>query len=179
MLETKVDFTSLEVLARMTNTRIEAREICDRWLLLTYDIPKSQAGNKARHEFLKKARELGAGRHTDSTYLMPWTPDAEVLALQVGKVGKACVWTSQTTNPFEAKEITQKYDAELLPIIDEISERISKMEEHKRKNHRKRLEKMYEKTERMIGALERAIIRRGSNDLFILLTLEKRRLQGI
>ncbi len=53
------------------------------------------------------------------------------------------------------------------------------MEEHKSKNHRKRVEKMLEKTERMIGALERAIIRRGSNDLFILLTLEKRRLQGI
>ncbi len=87
----EVDFASLEVLARMTDTHIEAREICDRWLLLTYDIPKNTAGNKARHEFLKKARELGATRHTDSTYLMPWTPDAEMLALEVARTGKACV----------------------------------------------------------------------------------------
>jgi len=40
MNETKETvFGTLEVLARLTDTKIETRDIVDKWLLLTYDSP--------------------------------------------------------------------------------------------------------------------------------------------
>lgn len=174
-----VDFSRLEVMARMTDTNIEAREICDKWLLITYDIPVSKAGNKARAEFLANARLIGAARHTDSVYLMPWTKNAEVLALRLARAGEVCVWTSQTTDEAKAREITKSYDEGLQPQLDEISERVDRIAEHINKNRMKRAHKMVEKTERMIDNMEQAIIRRGSAQLYVLLALIKRRFQVV
>jgi len=172
-----VDFSRLEVLARLADTKIEARELVDKWLLITYDIPKSEAGDRARREFLNQARMIGATRHTDSVYLMPWTKHAEVLALQLARAGEVCVWTSQTTDEVKAAEITKSYDKGLEPQLDEISGRIDRIAENLDKKCFKRAHKMMDKTERMINNMEQAIIRRGSAQLYILLTLLKRRFE--
>jgi len=180
-MEKKADFTSLEVLARLTGTPMpETRELVDRWLLLTYDLPHNQKGDKARREFLVNARMIGATRHTDSVYLMPWTKTAEVLALQLARAGgDLCVWTSQTTEEDKAREITRNYDQGIEPVLDEISGRVDRIEEHMNHRRFKRAQKMMDKTERMLTGIEQALIRRGSAELFIYLTLIKRRLQSI
>lgn len=174
-----VDFSRLEVLARMTDTKIEAREICDKWLLLTYDIPHNENGDRARREFLDRARLIGATRHTDSVYLMPWTKHAEVLALQLARAGEVCVWTSQTTDEVKATEITKSYDKGLEPQLDEISERVDRITYYINKNWMKRAYRMVDKTERMLDNMEQAIIRRGSAQLYILLSLIKERFQSV
>ena len=176
-MENGVDFSSIEVLARMTDTKIEAREICDRWLLITYDIPNTEAGNKARRDFLSEARLIGASRYTDSVYLMPWTKHAEILALGLARAGEVCVWTSQTTDNVKAAEITKNYDKGLEPQLDEISERIDKIEYNVNHDRMKRANKMLYKTDQMLENMEQAIIRRGSAQLYVLLTILKQRFQ--
>ena len=172
-----VDFSRLEVMARMTDTVIEARELVDKWLLITYDIPHTENGDRARREFLNSARLIGASRHTDSVYLMPWTKHAEILALRLGRAGTVCVWTSQTTDEVKAAEITKNYDKGLQPQLDDISERIDKIAYNISKERMKRAYKMLDKTERMLDNMEQAIIRRGSAQLYVLLSLIKERFQ--
>lgn len=179
MEKEKVDFSSIEVMARLADIPIETREICDRWLLLTYDLPNTAEGNRARRKFLLDAYMMGATRHTDSVYLMPWTPDAEMLALRVASAGKACVWTSQTTNKAVAQEITQSYDKALEPMLDKIGERIDKIEWHLSALHQKTAVRMMDKTDKLLGAAERAIIRRGSAELYILMVLLQQRFATI
>lgn len=174
-----VDFSSIEVMARLTDVKIETRELVDRWLLITYDLPHNEAGDRARREFLDQARRIGATHHTDSVYLLPWTTYAEQLALQLATRGEVCVWTSQTTNEAKAKEITASYDAGLAPQVDEISERLDKISEHLSAKHFKRADQMLEKTVEMVDALEDAILRRGSAELFISLQLLRRRMKAI
>jgi len=168
---------SLEVLARLSNTKINVRDVCDQWLLITYDLPKSEEGDKARRQFLVQAAAIGATRHTDSVYLMPWTPSAESLALGLSKVvgGKVVVWTSTTTDTVQAAEITRNYDASLRPILDEIIERIDRINEYQVKGWYKRANRMIPKTDRMLAQAEQAILRRGSASLYALLVIVRKR----
>ena len=167
---------SLEVLARMTDTPIEVRDFVSKWLLLTYDLPHNEKGDKARRDFLLQARAIGATRHTDSVYVMPWTTTAESLALKLARAGgEVIVWTSSTTDESKAKEITKAYDRSIEPILDEISERIDRMVEYLNKNQKKRAYKMMEKTERMLNQVEQAVQRRGSMELYVLLTIIQKR----
>lgn len=166
---------TVEVLAKLMGIQIECREICDKWLLVTYDIPHNKTGDAARRAFLVTARTIGATRHTDSVYLMPYTSSAEALALEVAKKGDVCIWTSNTTDQSKAAEITKSYDAGLQPILDEIDARIDKISKHLRDKHYKRADKMRVKTEKMLASVKNAIIRRGSAQLFILVTLLEKR----
>ena len=108
---------------------------------------------------------------------MPWTKSAEIIALQLARVGEVCVWTSQTTDEARAREITQNYDKGLEPQLDEISERLDRIAENLDKKRYKRAHKMMDKTERMLNNMEGAIVRRGSAQLYVMLTLLKRRFE--
>lgn len=44
----KPDTDSLEVMARLMDVDIETREICDKWFLITYDIPHTKEGDRAK-----------------------------------------------------------------------------------------------------------------------------------
>lgn len=176
---TKPDFTTIEVLARMTSTPIECKDLCDKWLLLTYDIPHTDKGDKARRAFLSSARMVGATRHTDSVYLMPWTRTAEVLALELARAGEVFVWTSQTTNEKKAAQITESYDQSMRPMLDEIEERIDRIDFHLDKKRFKRAKKMMDKTELMVNSTRDAIIRRGSAELYIQVVLLERRFNAL
>ena len=175
------DTSMLEVMARMTDTKINIKEVCDKWLMITYDLPHTEEGDRARREFLMAAHSIGAAKHTESVYLLPWTPEAEVLALELSRVknGEVFIWTSQATDQSKIKEITQTYDEGLAPIMDEISERIDRIEEHQARERYGRAEKMLPKTEKMLDDMQDAILRRGSAVLFIHLQLMQRRFAGL
>ena len=168
---------SMEVLARMTNTDLEIRETCDRWIIITYDLPHNEEGDKARYNFLQQARSIGATRHTDSVYLLPWTPVAEHLALDLARVpkGNVVVWTSKPTDESKNIEITRSYDESLEPIIQEISERIDHIVELQNKDLFGRANRMMDKTAKMIEEVDQAIIRRGSMALKVQLDIQRRR----
>lgn len=41
------DKSSMEVMSRLAGIPLEVREIVESWLLITYDIPKSEEGDRA------------------------------------------------------------------------------------------------------------------------------------
>jgi len=94
------DTSTLEIMARMTDTPINIREVVDKFLMITYDLPHTEEGDRARREFLAVAHSIGAAKHTESVYLLPWTPEAEVLALELSRVkdGEVFIWTTQPTD---------------------------------------------------------------------------------
>jgi hypothetical protein len=157
---------SLEVMASLTDTPIEVRDLVDNWLLITYDIPHTEAGDKARREFLMKAMAIGASRHTDSVYLLPRSPLAEELALKLARSGEVVVWNAEPTDSAIKPEITQTYDKGLEPILDEIAGRIDRINEHMEARRIKRANKMIPKTERLLDQVGSAIERRGSGPLW-------------
>ena len=168
-------FDSIEIMAEMSNTNIEMRDIVDKWLLLTYDIPHSEEGDRARREFLQEAYLIGATQHTESVYLLPWTPAAELIALRVARAGKAVVWTSSLTDQAKAAEITRNYDRGIKKTLDEITDRIDRIVEHNRKKRFKRAFKMKAKTARMLDGMDEALQARGSQTLMLLHIMLKRR----
>lgn len=160
----------------MTDSRIQVRDVVDKFLLLTYDLPDTEAGNKARTHFLTEARAIGAVSHTESVFMMPWSPAAEALALNLAKTegGEVICWAqAQPLN--KAEEITQRYDNALKPIMKEISGRLDKMGDYMHLKQRGRFLKMMPKTERLLANAEAAVTRRGSEVLTIWLELLKGR----
>lgn len=175
------DKSSLEVMARLTGTPINVKDIVEDWILITYDLPHTEEGDKARREFLLSARSIGASRHTDSVYLLPRNPQAEVLALELSRVknGEVVIWYSEPADKTLLKELTETYDKGLEPILDEISERLDKTEEHLALEHYKRAEKMRGKTVQMLQDMTDAVFRRGSEYLYLKLLVLKRRFEAM
>ena len=170
---------SMEVLAKMSDIAIGVREMCNEWLLITYDIPHTPDGDIARRNFLAHAHAIGATRHTDSVYLMPFTPESEALALRLATAGKVVVWTSKTTNPELAKEVTRNYDENLSPLFEAIEERIDKILDHLMNQRKKRAAKMLDKTGEMLDNLDGTVARRGSAVLMVRLNILRQRYAGV
>ena len=168
-------FDMLGILSTMTGTKVEAKTIISDWLLITYDIPHTPDGDKLRREFLEQARLIGATKHTESVYLMPFSSRAELLALKLAKRADAIVWTSQTTDDGVARQLTKKYDRYLTNMLDEISERIDRQADHIRNRAFKRANRLIEKTQRLIDAAEDSLIRRGNVTKLTYLTLLRQR----
>ena len=165
----KHSLTTIEVVARMTDNKIVTKEFVDEWLLLTFDIPTTKEGSVARNEFYKKAYALGAIQNTESVYLCPWTPEAEVMAMELAKVSnsKVIVWSRAKTTAEASLEITQRYDAGIKKIMSVISKRIDRLEEMIQKKWFKKAQKYTIKTEQLLEHVEAAIIRRGSASMLL------------
>lgn len=168
----------IEVMSRMAGIPIEVKAICHQWILLTYDLPATKEGDKARSAFLKRARAIGAIEHTASVYLLPWTPESENLALDVAEAGHAYLWTSEVKDEKRARELTSTYDTKLEPVFDQIGERIDRIEGHQEKRP-KLAQRMAEKTRQMLDDVEAAITRRGSADLYVMVIILRKRLEGL
>lgn len=154
----------LEALARLTDSNIKMQEIVKHFILITYDLPTTREGNKARQEFLNEASAIGAICHTESVYLLPDSPEAQVLALNLAKIkgGEVICWGNAT--PLNhAETITAKYDAGLKSKLREVVVRLDKIDAYRFGRYRKTALRMIPKTERLISNLEPAIKRRGQS----------------
>lgn len=158
----------LEITAKLSGVEVHTREICDKWILLTYDMPHTPAGDKARREFLLAARKLGACQHTESVYLLPYSAAAGDAVLELTKAGKVVVWTSENTNPAQAAEVTRNYDVELKDMLKKLSKRVDRMIELRKAEKYGLLNKMREKTDAMMNDMGDAVRRRESIDLDII-----------
>lgn len=152
---------TLEAMKRFTDNPVKIKKVIDKWLLLTYDLPHTPEGDKARAEFLARANAIGATRHTDSVYLMPWSPAAEKIALDLAKTeGSDVIVWSQAQPLDRADEITNNYDNALKPKLREISERLDRMSQYMIKNQQGRMLQMVKKTQRLLQEAEATIKRR-------------------
>lgn len=156
---------SLKAMSAFANVDIQVRELVDRWILLTYDLPVTREGNEARYKFLANARRIGAIKHTNSVYLMPWTPQAELAALEVSAIGDAFLWISEIKEDKVAK-LTQDYDRKSKVVFDEVEKRLDKIEGHIIQNHNKLAARMLDKTRPMVDSLINIASQRGAIDLY-------------
>lgn len=118
----------LEAQAVMLESPVELKEVADSFILITYDLPRTEEGDKARLEFLKEARKIGAVQHTESVYIMPWTQDANVAAVLAAKVekSKVFVWFTKV-DPAVGEQLLVHYDMTVRRWFDEVDERLTRM----------------------------------------------------
>lgn len=116
-----------ETFAKLQGVEIHTRELVDEWILITYDIPVTEAGKIARAKFLDMAPRIGAMMHSRSVYLMPNTQQAQLVAVELSKTvgGQVYLWTSKMEGD-KAIEITRFYDNRLNEEITNIEDRMEK-----------------------------------------------------
>lgn len=121
---------SLEAVARLAEIKINTRELVDEWVLITYDIPVTEAGKIARSKFLKTAPKIGAMMHSRSVYLIPNTSQAQAAALDLASTvgGEVYIWTSRMDED-QAKQVTSFYDNKINDAIENIIDRLGKQNE--------------------------------------------------
>lgn len=160
---------SLKTMAALSGVDMQVKEICDRWILITYDLPHTEEGDKARVKFLKEASLIGAMMHTESVYLMPWTPESELMALELAEIGNAYLWLSSAKGVDESSEInkdlTSSYDVRVADLLVKVHKRIVQMQEHVSAGNISAAERMREKTDRLLNATASIVARRGSVEL--------------
>jgi len=156
---------SLKAMSAFANVDVQVRELVDKWILLTYDLPVTKEGNDARYKFLASARRVGAIKHTNSVYLMPWTPQAELAALEVAAIGDAFLWISEVKEDRVAK-LTRDYDRKSRVIFDKVEERLTRIENHITVGHIKRAANMLHRTGPMVESLIKIASQRGNLDLY-------------
>lgn len=133
------DMNTGKLMAALEGREFPHREIVDKWLLVTYDIPINRKG--VRYAFLKKAFALGAKQHTRSVYLMPHTREAEIAIYRLSREAEAYVWTAAPTEGLAA-ELTKFYDGLLQKDIDELETRAVEIAEHQKAGHQKQADRM-------------------------------------
>jgi len=157
----------METIARMTGSTIKVREVVDQFILINYDLPHTEEGDRARQHFLSKAATIGAVQQTESCYFLPDSPEAGQLARNLAKTagGEVIVWFH--AEPSDKAQMTRMYDAKLEPLMKEITQRLDAMDAFKFTGRQGLRLKMIPKTERLLQNAEAAITRRGSQTLAI------------
>lgn len=95
------------------------------WVLITYDIPRAHDG--VRKKVIRELQKMGALRHTDSVYYLPYNSKACDLAATLP--GQAYVWRAGATSDSQAKRLTQDYYDRIEEGLQKIRERLDTLEE--------------------------------------------------
>ena len=119
----------LKAVSNFFGNPVNAREIVEDWLLITYDMPSTEAGDRARREFLHQARAVGAIPHTESVYLMPWTTSANIVAVKLASVGKVYLWYTHSERGM-SQDLTVLYDKHVWEWIEDVEGRIERIGAH-------------------------------------------------
>ena len=153
----------VETFAKLQGVKLNARELVDEWILITYDIPVTEAGKEARQKFLKNAPRIGAMMHSRSVYLMPNTQQAQLSAVELSKTvgGEVYIWTSKVDKEF-AVQITSFYDQKIKEQIETIQERILKEEVLVKDEKFGMADRMHRKTANLFTQLCFVVAQRGA-----------------
>lgn len=162
---TDIKIGELETLAVLFDRDIEIKSIMTDFMLITYDIPSSKEGMKARADFLRTARRFGVVQHTESVYYAPWTTEANVAVTKLAGKGKVYVWRASVTDETQARYLTKVYDLTLMKWIEGISERLMRMREHVSAAHAGRAKKMLKVTAALVDGLNEAVTTRNDENL--------------
>jgi polyhydroxyalkanoate synthesis regulator phasin len=166
MTENNEQFASLKLMATLSGVEAHVRECISDWILITYDLPTTEEGNKARAKFLNDIRYIGGVMHSESCYLMPSSPESELAAIQLAEKTPSCyIWFSHI-DEVKAKELTKEYDKAVKDdILKELKERIARMKKHAEDGKEAVVNRMRKKTERMLKDAAGIAARRGSEKL--------------
>ncbi|MDI6847001.1 MAG: hypothetical protein QMD23_02575 [Candidatus Bathyarchaeia archaeon] len=96
------------------------------WLLITYDIPRTQ--DKERKRIIRALKNMGALMHTESVYYLPANPKAVEIARTLP--GQSFVWRSSLTSDSQAKKLTQNYYTQIVEGIDKLDKRLHELQQN-------------------------------------------------
>ncbi len=148
------------------NAELEIKSVLEKFALITYDIPATKEGARARAEFLDRAKFRGAIMHTESVYLAPWSIANDLEVLKAAGIGKVRIFVSIPMEKDECLEITRDYDQKIAGVFKEAEDRFSKIAKHVEDGQYGLAHKMLTKSEEQINALKKAAIARGSQHLY-------------
>jgi len=153
-----------EAIGKLQGIQINTRELVDEWLLITYDIPVSEEGNKARFKFLKLAPTIGAVMHSRSVYLMPNTHQAQLAGVELSKTvgGEVYMWSSKVVGGMTNEDVTKFYDRKINEQIDHIVERMEQEVALIEENHEGMADRMHRKTVNLFNQVLFSCVQRGS-----------------
>jgi len=179
--ENEEQFASLKLMAALSGVEAQVKEVLHDFILITYDLPTTEEGNKARAKFLGDIRYIGGVMHSESCYLLPSSPESELAAVQLAEKTPLCyIWFSHIKDEAKAREITKEYDQSIKDgILKEIRERIAKMKKHAEDGKEGIVNRMRKKTEKMLKDAAGIAARRGSNRLCQKVDELKRELEDI
>ncbi len=131
--------------------KAESKELIQDFVLINYDIPAAE--KKLRHQFLKKAKEMGAEQYTESVYLLPFSEEALKMADELESAGHAVVWSAHQQNLGKALEINVKYADGIKKRCSVIEQRLVIVQEYITKGWLQRAQNMGKKTGELLSGL--------------------------
>ena len=150
--------------AKLQGVEIKAKELVDEWILITYDIPVTEAGSDARQKFLKQAPKIGAMMHSRSVYLMPNTQQSQLAAVELSKTmgAEVYIWTSKVEGEF-AEQLNVFYDKKIQDQIDTLNDRLVKEENQIKEERFGMADRMHRKTSNLFNQILFTVAQRGAN----------------
>ena len=105
------------------------KQIERNWILITYDISASE--NRFRKRVIRRLRGLGARRHSQSVYYMPYSPGALAAAKQIqSRIGSVVfVWYQHLPGDEDAEYFTKQYLLAFIAGVDNLEKKARKLEE--------------------------------------------------
>lgn len=171
--------TRAKILAKFAGIEFKARELVDEWILVTYDLPATDEGNKARQDFLKLAPRIGAVMHTKSVYLMPNTNECQIATVELAKIGNVYIWTSRANDEVAKKQLTDLYDERIQKGITELKDRMKAIRKHMAKDKDGMANRMVEKTIDIFNNSVFSVVQRGNAELYNTLVTMRDELQEL
>jgi hypothetical protein len=151
----------------MTDSKIKVQDVVDKWLLLTYDLPHSEEGDKARALFLARAAAIGATRHTTRFIYSRGSSGGGSFSLEYfqGRRRSVIAWAKSRTFDEQRGDYPELRNG-LKALLKNKGVRLDKMDAYSFSNSRERVIQMTPKKKRLLDNAEAAIIRRGNDVLF-------------
>jgi hypothetical protein len=175
----KGNLTRAKILAKFAGIEFKARELVDEWILVTYDLPATDEGNKARQDFLRLAPRIGAIMHTKSVYLMPNTNECQTATVDLAKIGNVFIWTSKPNSEASKKEVTDLYDAKIKAEIKKLEDRTKQIRKNMADKKNGMANRMIEKTIDIFNNSVFSAVQRGNADIYNKLVAMRDELQEL
>jgi hypothetical protein len=175
----KGNLTRAKILAKFAGIEFKARELVDEWILVTYDLPATEEGNKARQDFLRLAPRIGAIMHTKSVYLMPNTNECQTATVDLAKIGNVFIWTSKPNDEASKKEVTDLYDAKIKAEIKKLEDRTKQIRKNMADEKNGMANRMIEKTIDIFNNSVFSAVQRGNADIYNKLVAMRDELQEL
>jgi hypothetical protein len=157
----------LKLLGDLMDVTVDVKEVMSSFALITYDIPSTEEGNKARSEFLIASKRAGIVQHTESVYYGPWSMDYNFLIVDLEQIAGSTVyvWKTDIADPNMAMALTRHYDTTVLKWMDEFDGRLDTMLDHLAAGKHGIAVRMFKRTGEMVNELDKTCKRRESTIL--------------
>lgn len=153
-----------ETIAKLQGVKVEFQPILTSIIVLAYDIPVTEEGKKARTQWFKVQRRVGAKMLNRSVYIMPNSQQAISACIEIAKTFGTNVEIFYDVNPRDnAERYTALYDAQIEKDVVTLEERIEAEGKLIEEQHFGMADRMHRKSTDLLLELYNEMIMRGSS----------------